>query len=80
MDLNTWLKGLGAAMLGSAVVTAGGYLQNRLQNGKDAPPITGAAIGLHAGLGAVVALLSYLTQSPLQQPTAASKPANNEQK
>lgn len=75
MNWNGWLKGLGAALLGAATTGAGAVVQNRLQKGKDAPPITGGNVLASAGIGALVTLVAYLAQSPMptEQPVEPPK-------
>jgi len=76
MNWSAWLKGLGVSVVGAATASAASVVNHRLQNGKDAPPITGASVGLAAAGGAVAAFLGYLVQSPMQQltPPAAAAP------
>jgi len=66
MNWKIWLQGLGAAALGGAatattqVITTTGHVQ-------------GTAIGISAGVGALLATLTYFMRSPLQ-PAAAVPP------
>jgi L-lactate permease len=71
MNWKTWLQAFGVALVGGAAATTAQVVNNRVQYGPAAPPITGKSVGLSAGLGALVTGLAYLMRSPLTPPAPA---------
>lgn len=65
MVFNPVAKSIVAAVLGGAVSASAGVVQNRLQNGKAAPAVTGGALGMAALTGALIGLTGLLVQSPI---------------
>jgi ATP-dependent protease ClpP protease subunit len=73
--MKSWLKTLAAAVIGGSVTSGTAVLQNRLQFGAAAPPITGETLGLAAGMGALIAAVTYIMKSPFAAPQQ-SEPNN----
>ena len=64
MNWGNWLKGLGV-MVGAAAASAAAQVVSNRSTNKSAPAITGANVGLTAGVAAIGAFLAYLAQSPI---------------
>lgn len=71
MNWSAWLQGLIAATLGGAASAGAATVSNRVQNGKNAPPITGTSLGISVGVGALVTGIAYILRSPISSPVPA---------